>query len=214
MTPIATATNTPGPPITVGMGPRAIAITPDGKTVYVASWQAGVVTPIATATNTPGRPIEVGEGARAFAITADGKTLYVLVWGEPGSVVPIATATNTPGTPIEVGDLRRDRARALSRPLPRTRLLPNLVTDGFCHARLCVYMNHALLPRPVALRPQTGLTGSGSHIPSYGGSGGGHPHFHRHSGSRQSSLTKPALSAWESVPSGLLYGLSCKAGCL
>ena len=37
MTPIATATNTAGPPITVGSGPDAIAITPDGKTAYVAN---------------------------------------------------------------------------------------------------------------------------------------------------------------------------------
>ena len=37
MTPIATATNTAGTPITVGVGPDAIAITPDGKTAYVAN---------------------------------------------------------------------------------------------------------------------------------------------------------------------------------
>ena len=37
VTPIATATNTAGPPITVGSEPRAIAITPDGKTAYVAN---------------------------------------------------------------------------------------------------------------------------------------------------------------------------------
>jgi hypothetical protein len=32
----------------------------------------------------------------------------------------------------------------------------------------------------VALRSQAGLTGSGSHRSSYGGFGGGHPHFHPH----------------------------------
>ena len=37
VTPIATATNTPGTPITVGIQPRGIAITPDGKTAYVAN---------------------------------------------------------------------------------------------------------------------------------------------------------------------------------
>ena len=42
MTPIATATNTPGPPITVSHPYTtdyltAFAITPDGKTIYVAS---------------------------------------------------------------------------------------------------------------------------------------------------------------------------------
>ena len=35
-------------------------------------------------------------------------------------------------------------------------------------------------PEAVALRSQTGLTGSGSHRYSYGGFGGGHPHFHSH----------------------------------
>ena len=35
----------------------------------------------------------------------------------------------------------------LLRPLPRTRLLPNLVTDGFGQGRLRVCMNHAPLPR-------------------------------------------------------------------
>ena len=57
VTPIAAATNTPGPPIPVGRGPGLIVITPDGRTAYVASWQGGTVTPIATETNTPGTPI-------------------------------------------------------------------------------------------------------------------------------------------------------------
>ena len=64
VTPIATATNTPGKPITVGPHPWAIAITPDGKTAYVVSSinssdTPGTVTPISTATSTPGIPIPV-----------------------------------------------------------------------------------------------------------------------------------------------------------
>ena len=55
VSPIATATNTAGTPITVGSFPYAIAITPDGKTAYVANEGSGSVTPIATATNTAGR---------------------------------------------------------------------------------------------------------------------------------------------------------------
>ena len=104
VTPIATATNTPGAPIEVGSGPWAFAITPDGKTAYVINFYSHSVTPIATATNTPGPPIPIGQGPRAIVITPDGKTAYVVVWGEPGTVTPIATATNTAGTPIEVGD--------------------------------------------------------------------------------------------------------------
>ena len=44
----------PAPPITVGRNRSAIAITPDGKTAYVANHGSGTVTPISTATNTAG----------------------------------------------------------------------------------------------------------------------------------------------------------------
>ena len=111
VTPIVTATNTPGEPIDVGNEPFAIAITPDGTTAYVANtWEntgrpasgQGTVTPIAAATGTPGLPIQVGSGPWAFAITPDGKTAYVINFYSH-SVTPIATATNTPGPPIRVG---------------------------------------------------------------------------------------------------------------
>jgi DNA-binding beta-propeller fold protein YncE len=57
--PVDLATSEPGNPISVGGAPNSIAITPDGKTAYVASQRAGTVTPIATATNMPGNPIKV-----------------------------------------------------------------------------------------------------------------------------------------------------------
>ena len=60
MTPFRTATDTAGTPITVGSGPVAIAITPDGKTAYVTNYGSGTVTPITTATGTAGTPITVG----------------------------------------------------------------------------------------------------------------------------------------------------------
>jgi len=44
VSPIATATNTAGPSIGVGAYPYAIAITPDGKTAYVANENSGTVT--------------------------------------------------------------------------------------------------------------------------------------------------------------------------
>jgi len=70
VTPIATATNTPGTPIEVGEGAGAFVITPDGKTAYVVVWgEPGTVVPIATATNTPGPPIRVGDGPYAIAVT-------------------------------------------------------------------------------------------------------------------------------------------------
>jgi DNA-binding beta-propeller fold protein YncE len=56
VTPIATATNLPGRPIRVACDPYAVAVTPDGKTVWVGSryW----ITPISAATNTAGQPIK------------------------------------------------------------------------------------------------------------------------------------------------------------
>jgi YVTN family beta-propeller protein len=106
VTPISTATNTAGTAITVGTGPFGVAITPDGKTAYVANFGGSgtAVTPIDTATNTAGSPIAVGASSDPHwvAVTPDGKTAYVVTQGT-GSLTPINTATNTTGTPIPVG---------------------------------------------------------------------------------------------------------------
>jgi DNA-binding beta-propeller fold protein YncE len=58
VTPIATATNTPGTPVKVGCHPLAAAITPDGSTIYVST-ESGIVTPVATATGESGKPVTV-----------------------------------------------------------------------------------------------------------------------------------------------------------
>lgn len=61
VTPISAATSTAGRPIETGPGPRRLAITPDGKTVYAANVDWHTVTPISTATNRAGKPIMVGK---------------------------------------------------------------------------------------------------------------------------------------------------------
>ena len=81
----------------------SIAITPDGKTAYVAI-HTGVgqsrVVPIDLATNTALAPIVVAPGyLSAIAITPDGKTAYVSVGGQ---LEPIDSATNTAQLPIDV----------------------------------------------------------------------------------------------------------------
>jgi DNA-binding beta-propeller fold protein YncE len=114
VTPISTATGTPGKPIPVGGSPRfgdihrlnpvgQIAITPDGKTAYVAF--GSDVTPINTATGIPGKTIHVGGQLNGtldtqIVITPDGKTAYLI---NGSGVTPISTATNTPGKTIHVG---------------------------------------------------------------------------------------------------------------
>jgi YVTN family beta-propeller protein len=65
--PISTATNTPGVPMRARAA-YAIAVTPDGKTVFVTDSGAGTVTPISTATGTAGKPIKVGSGAYYIVI--------------------------------------------------------------------------------------------------------------------------------------------------
>ena len=108
VTPIDTATNTPGPPIPIGRGPGLIAMAPDGRTAYVTSNES-IVVPIDTATGTPGAPIRVGvtgpglhDQPDGIVITPDGRTVYVANIGS-GTVTPIDTATNAPEEPIEVG---------------------------------------------------------------------------------------------------------------
>jgi len=60
VTPIDVATSTAGQAIRVGREPAGIAVTPDGKTAYVANAGSDTVTPISTATGQAGSPIKVG----------------------------------------------------------------------------------------------------------------------------------------------------------
>ena len=104
VTPIDTATDTPGTPITLtgspSDSPLAIAITPNGATAYVTSGNT-LLWPIDLATNRAGTPITL-EYADHIAITPNGATAYVT---DPydNIVTPINLTTNTAETPITVG---------------------------------------------------------------------------------------------------------------
>jgi len=81
VTPIDTATSQAGAAIKVGNGPGDIAITPNGRTAYVANFGGGsvagdTVTPISIATGKAGKPITVGRFPGPIAITPNGKTAY------------------------------------------------------------------------------------------------------------------------------------------
>ena len=83
-------------------------MTPNGRTLYVASYEGGTVTPIYTATNTAGAAIAVGTEPDAIAVTPNGKTAEVVNTFQTGSVTvgsltPINTATGTAGKQIPVG---------------------------------------------------------------------------------------------------------------
>jgi DNA-binding beta-propeller fold protein YncE len=106
VTPIDLATGSTGTPIQVGDGPDAIAITPDGKTAYVANLDGTTgVTPIDLATGSAGTQIP-GRDCDAIAVTPDGKTVYFASTynGSDGTVTPIDVATGSEGNPIQVGN--------------------------------------------------------------------------------------------------------------
>ena len=103
---IDTATNTVIATIPVGIGPRGVAVTPDGSKVYVTNVQLpnpSVVSVIATATNTVIATIPLGGESNGVAVTPDGRKVYVANSGS-NNVFVIDTATNAViGSPIPVG---------------------------------------------------------------------------------------------------------------
>jgi YVTN family beta-propeller protein len=87
---------TVGPP---GADPWAIAITPNGKTVYITNYGTGTVVPINTATNKTGKPIKVGAEPTFIAVAPNGKTIYAV---SADAVYPIRIATNKAEKPIRI----------------------------------------------------------------------------------------------------------------
>jgi YVTN family beta-propeller protein len=91
-----------GTPITVGEGPVAIAITPNGRTAYVTNEDSDDVSVIDTQTNqVVGSRIEVNLIPSWVAITPDGRSAYVANYNG-GQVSVIDTQTNQLGPPIKV----------------------------------------------------------------------------------------------------------------
>jgi DNA-binding beta-propeller fold protein YncE len=106
--PIDTATNTALTPIKIAAGGLAdsIAVGPDGKTVYVATFwvnHVSAVTPISTASNTALAPIPIRLAAYSggfLAIAPDGSTAYL--YGNSQYVFPVDLRTNKVLKPIRL----------------------------------------------------------------------------------------------------------------
>ena len=84
-------------------GRQFMAITPNGRTIYVSGDEPNAVVPVSAVTRKVGKPIEFGRQVPAqILITPNGKTAYVMgLTG--GEIYPVATATNTIGKPIRAG---------------------------------------------------------------------------------------------------------------
>ena len=63
--------------ITVGTGPRGVAVSPDGTKAYVTNYADGTVSVINTTTNAVDATITVGDRPIGLAVTPDGTKAYV-----------------------------------------------------------------------------------------------------------------------------------------
>lgn len=108
---IDTATNAVIATITVGVFPSDLAITPDGRHVYVTNGSPSSISVIDTATNTVSAtiPFNLGDELGAIAITPDGSRAYALNPSSNKAIV-INTATNSIVTTIPVGNASADVA--------------------------------------------------------------------------------------------------------
>jgi DNA-binding beta-propeller fold protein YncE len=77
VTPVDTVTHTAGAPVVVAKGGQSIAVTPNGKSVYVPITSLNAVIPIRTATNTALAPIPVADIPYPIIVTPNGRTVYV-----------------------------------------------------------------------------------------------------------------------------------------
>ena len=87
--------------IDIGLAPSGIAVTPDGRRVYVTNLN-NTVSVIATATNAVSATISVGNGPVGVAFTPDGSKAYVANQFD-NTVSVIATVSNTVVATINVG---------------------------------------------------------------------------------------------------------------
>jgi YVTN family beta-propeller protein len=74
--------------VPVGSGPRAIAITPDGRTAVVTNNNDNTVSIIDVETGTVTHTVTVGNRPTGVAISRDGTTAFVAVYGTFGATPP------------------------------------------------------------------------------------------------------------------------------
>lgn len=90
------------PVLPVGASPGMLAVSPDGRTIYLAD-STDSITPVSAATGKAGQPIPISGGsANDMVISPDGRTLFTTVSSDN-------VKANGPGRPLARVDLRTGR---------------------------------------------------------------------------------------------------------
>ena len=139
LSPVELASRTAEAPIalpirgTPALGSFAVALSPDGRTAYVATQDQEadgpprpVLVPVDLDTQRAGRPIALpgSGGTHAVVVMHDGRTVLAAVGS---TIVPVDPATRAVGTPLDLGAGRAVAGMALS---PVSSTLWVLVPDG------------------------------------------------------------------------------------
>src|SRR5207244_11656162 len=110
---IDTATNTVVTHIlTAGLNPVGVAVTPDGKSVYVTDYTNNAVSVIDTASNSVADLVPVGSEPEGVAVTPDGKSVYVVNTGD-NTVSVSNPSTNLVVATVPVGPFSQSAAALL-----------------------------------------------------------------------------------------------------
>ena len=88
VTPIDTATNTTEPTLLVTGQAYGLALSPDGRTLWVTPSNGDTATPVDTVTGAPGEQVTVGRSAFDVALNWNGTKAYVTT-ADANALVPI-----------------------------------------------------------------------------------------------------------------------------
>jgi YVTN family beta-propeller protein len=158
-------------------GIEGLAITPDGRTVFVMDSRLHGVIPVDVATDAAGPPIAVASGEETLAgmaMSPDGRTLYVV--RNPGTIVPVDVAGRSAGAPIRLaewgitalaissdGKTAYATGRAYNAPIQTPGVVPVDLGSGAAGATIPVGTGPSQQPNSIALTPD----GQTAYVTSY-----------------------------------------------
>ncbi|HEY6470928.1 MAG TPA: hypothetical protein VI434_14305 [Candidatus Dormibacteraeota bacterium] len=107
--PLDVATQKPGTPIKLGVGPSAFALTPNGETAAITNLNDNTVSIVNLATRAVVATVPIGATPTDLDIDATGTTAWVAC-GLAHTLVPIALATGKAGAPVSLSNAPGDLA--------------------------------------------------------------------------------------------------------